>query len=121
VTVDLDTLDAVPIAQVPELIGTLEAAKARLWARLARVDHRHDDGCSGGDATVDVREAARLLGMSPTWVYRHARRLPFSRRVGGRALRFSVAGIRRYLASRRPATSGSSGSGRAPRSGSRAA
>ena len=100
-TVDLDTLDAVPIAQVPELIGTLEAAKARLWARLARVDHQHDDD-RGVDATVDVREAARLLGMSPTWVYRHARRLPFSRRVGGRALRFSVAGIRRYLASRRP-------------------
>jgi len=50
---------------------------------------------------VDVHGAASLLGMSPTWVYRHAETLPFTRRVGGRALRFSVAGIRRYLASRR--------------------
>jgi predicted DNA-binding transcriptional regulator AlpA len=52
---------------------------------------------------VDVREAARLLAMSPGWVYRNAGRLPFTRRVGTRSLRFSVAGIRRYLASRRPA------------------
>ena len=38
------------------------------------------------DETVDVDDAARPLGMSRSWVYRHASRLRFTRRVGRRAL-----------------------------------
>jgi len=106
VTRDLDhlfaALDELPADQLPEMIGALETAKARAWARLT-APPAVASSPTQGDATVDVDEAARLLGMSPTWVYRHAETLPFTRRVGRRALRFSVAGIRRYLASRRPA------------------
>src|SRR5262245_5949014 len=77
----------------------LETAKARAWARLT-APPAVAPSLSHSDETVDVDEAARLLGMSRSWVYRHAARLPFARRVGRRALRFSTSGIRRYLASR---------------------
>jgi hypothetical protein len=96
----LADLDRLSTDAVPEAIGRLETAKARLWARLmisAPTAPPPDDP----EATVDVHEAARLLTMSTGWIYRNARRLPFTRRVGTRALRFSVPGIRRYLASRR--------------------
>ena len=104
-TLDLDRLvadiDRLPADQLPDAIGTLESAKARAWARLVRPESA-EPSPQDADKTVDVQDAAQLLGMSPTWVYRHADTLPFTRRVGRRALRFSVAGIRRYLASRRP-------------------
>lgn len=86
-------------AKLPEVIGALETAKARAWARLT-APPAVAPSPSHGDSTVDVDEAARLLGMSRSWVYRHAGRLPFARRVGRRSLRFSTSGIRRYLGSR---------------------
>src|SRR5262245_57008721 len=97
----LANLDRLSTDAVPEAIGQLETAKARLWARLM-VPAPTVPALDDPEATVDVHDAARLLAMSPGWLYRNARRLPFTRRVGTRALRFSVAGIRRYLASRRP-------------------
>jgi predicted DNA-binding transcriptional regulator AlpA len=60
-------------------------------------------GPSGGipadavDRLLDVNEAAARLHMSPEWLYRHARKLPFTVRLGRKALRFSDAGITRYL------------------------
>ena len=52
------------------------------------------------DALLDVEEAAARLGMSRSYLYRHASRFPFVRRVG-RSLRFSVNGIENYLRQRR--------------------
>jgi predicted DNA-binding transcriptional regulator AlpA len=104
VTRDLDhvlaALDELPVDQLPEVIGALETAKARAWARLT-APPTAASAPADSDATVDVDEAARLLGMSPSWLYRNAKRLPFARRVGGRAIRCSTAGIRRYLATRK--------------------
>ncbi len=97
----LAALDELPVDQLPELIGALETAKARAWVRLT-APAPGSPSAAEHDETVDVDDAARLLGMSPGWLYRNARRLPFTRRVGPRALRFSVAGIRRYLTNRRP-------------------
>jgi predicted DNA-binding transcriptional regulator AlpA len=103
VTRDLDqllaALDELPADQLPEVIGALETAKSRMWMRLA-AQPAGAHSTTDADETVDVDQAARLLGMSRSWVYRHARRLPFAHRVGHRALRFSTGGIRRYLASR---------------------
>jgi predicted DNA-binding transcriptional regulator AlpA len=98
----LADLDGLPTEAVPEAIGQLETAKAKLWGRLM-VPAPTVPALDDPETTVDVHGAARLLGMSQGWLYRNARRLPFTRRVGTRSLRFSVAGIRRYLASRRPA------------------
>ncbi len=47
------------------------------------------------------REAAERIGMSVRWLYRHARSLPFTRRLSRRALRFDERGLERWAASRR--------------------
>ncbi len=49
------------------------------------------------DELVDAQTASALIGMSLDWIYRNAHRLPFARRLGGRSLRFSTQGIRRWL------------------------
>jgi predicted DNA-binding transcriptional regulator AlpA len=54
------------------------------------------------DRTLDLAEAATLLGVKPAWLTRHARTLPFTRKLGHRTVRYSEAGIRRWLAARRP-------------------
>ena len=47
-------------------------------------------------------EAAEILGQDVRWLYRHANELPFTRRINRKNLRFSEAGLRRWLAARKP-------------------
>jgi predicted DNA-binding transcriptional regulator AlpA len=49
------------------------------------------------DRLLDVTEAAALLCVAPRWLYRHASNLPFTRRIGAKALRFSERGLHRWL------------------------
>jgi excisionase family DNA binding protein len=90
-----------PVECIPAVIGELERVKATLWIRLA-------NPCSGPNVPevngelLTVEEVAERLRKSRSWVYRHAGRLPFTRRVG-RSLRFLPAGLTKYLnTSRRP-------------------
>lgn len=53
------------------------------------------------DRLLDAEEAAALLGMAPRWLYRHADSLPFTRRLGRKALRFSEQGLHRWVERRR--------------------
>ena len=53
------------------------------------------------DRLLTVEEAASLLGVAPRWLYRHARTLPFARHLSPKALRFSEAGLRRWVDTRR--------------------
>jgi predicted DNA-binding transcriptional regulator AlpA len=92
--------------ELPALIGELEQAKAKAWARLAQpaslaaaesnVDYRSES------RMVDIGEAAKRLGMSESWLYRNAALLPFSTRPNGRNWRFDTRGIDKYLRDRRP-------------------
>jgi predicted DNA-binding transcriptional regulator AlpA len=52
------------------------------------------------DRLLPVEDAAARLGVSRDWLYKHARTLPFTVRVGPRQLRFSVAGLERWMCSR---------------------
>ena len=52
------------------------------------------------DRLLDAEEAAKLLCVSEDWLYRHAKKLPFSRKLGPKLLRFSHLGITKYLASK---------------------
>jgi predicted DNA-binding transcriptional regulator AlpA len=54
------------------------------------------------DSLLTAREAAKRLAVRPGWLYRHASELPFARRIGSRALRFSEQGLARWLAEQRP-------------------
>ena len=87
-----DAARDLPGEELPELIGQLESIKATAWARLsapvpAPVEH---------DELLGVVEAARRLGISEDYLYRHSREYPFTRRQG-RKLLFSALGIERHI------------------------
>ncbi|MFZ3189766.1 MAG: helix-turn-helix domain-containing protein [Candidatus Sulfotelmatobacter sp.] len=82
--------------ELPRLLGDLEEIKATALARLSAPAPQ----VQPHDALLDVDEAATRLGMSRSYLYRHASRFAFVRRVG-RSLRFSSNGIENYLRQRR--------------------
>jgi len=53
------------------------------------------------DRLVDAEEAARLLGTSPGWLYKNARKLPFTVKLHAKMLRFSSLDIQRYIAAKK--------------------
>jgi predicted DNA-binding transcriptional regulator AlpA len=90
----------VPQEAIASLISQLAALQSVLAARLLTGEQRQDAQPRGADCLLDVEEAAERLGTSADWLYRNARRLPFTVRVGSRQLRFSVEGINRWIANR---------------------
>ncbi len=54
-----------------------------------------------GDRLLTAEEAGEILSVSPDWLYRHHRKLPFTRKLAPRVLRFSHQGIQKYLATRK--------------------
>ena len=83
-----------PADDLPALIGQLETAKAVAWQRLtAKLEPAVEAGC---DELLAVPEAARRLGVSEDYLYRHSREYPFTRRQG-RKLLFSAQGIDRQI------------------------
>jgi hypothetical protein len=50
---------------------------------------------------LTIDEAAARLRVSPRWLYRHAKTLPFARKLSRKVLRFSRVGLARWLATRR--------------------
>ena len=54
---------------------------------------------AGEERLLNVVEAAQRLGTSHDYLYRHAKRLPFTVRIGSR-LRFSSRGIERFIRAR---------------------
>jgi len=52
------------------------------------------------DTLLTVQEASIILGCTEDWLYRNAARLPFTKRIGSRQLRFSRNGIQKYIKSR---------------------
>jgi len=59
------------------------------------------NGHHDGDRLLDAEEASKILSVSPDWLYRRADRLPFTRKLAPRVLRFSAQGIQKYLTSRK--------------------
>ena len=95
----LATLDGVTRDELPDVLGLLEAAKARCLARLIAPPpppRAHDPG-----RMLTVREAATRLGLSPDYLYRHQRQLSFMQKVGTRTIRCPEAAVTRWQESRR--------------------
>jgi len=88
--------DRLPIDVAAELQTRCMQAMNALWSRqlAARNDARVNEPREY--TLLDVSEAAKRLSASRDWVYRHAAALPFTVR-NGRQLRFSSAGITRYI------------------------
>ena len=47
-------------------------------------------------------ECARELRVSPRWVYRHWKTLPFARKIAPKVLRFDRAGLERWIGTKKP-------------------
>jgi predicted DNA-binding transcriptional regulator AlpA len=65
----------------------------------ALADGKEGGGNTGEDRLLTVTEAATVLSQTEDWLYRHAKQLPFTVRVGN-SLRFSSAGIAKWIRTR---------------------
>jgi len=54
------------------------------------------------DVLLTPENTAALIGVNRRWLYRHADKLPFARRISRKNLRFSEAGLRRWVAAKKP-------------------
>ena len=43
-------------------------------------------GFSSDDRLLDTEKASKVLQVSPDWLYRNSRKLPFTRKLGAKAL-----------------------------------
>jgi predicted DNA-binding transcriptional regulator AlpA len=81
---------------------TLENALEELLRRIVREEIRALKAeLNGQDRLLGAGEASKMLSVSPDWLYRHAKKLPFSRKLGPKMLRFSYQGIQKYLLTRK--------------------
>jgi len=72
-----------PAADLPAIIGALAQAQALALARLtAPRQVNSSPAVQGGN--ISAEEAARRLGVSASYIYKNARSLPFTVRIGRR-------------------------------------
>ncbi len=93
----------VPVESIAPVITRLASLQTALAARLLAhpVNGKPQDvGPEGEDELLTVVDAARLLNVSEDWIYRRAGRLPFTRRLSRKALRFSKTGLLKWRAAR---------------------
>lgn len=86
---------AAEIEHLPALLASLSAMLSVVAARLLSGPSGPESPMRECDENLSVQEAARRLGVSKDYLYRHARRLPFARRIGRRLL-FSAQGLERW-------------------------
>ena len=91
--------------ELPDLAAELARGLASVLARAATVATPTPVAATldAPDALLSVAEAATRLGMPKSWLYRHAKTLPFALKLGHRTLRFDARGLERWARSRRPA------------------
>ena len=90
-----------PFDVVEALLGKNMLAQSVLVSRLLalRASPSQAEPSRDGDRLLDVNEAARKLGKSKDYLYRHSRDYPFTVR-DGRSLRFSEQGIEKFIRQR---------------------
>jgi hypothetical protein len=59
---------------------------------------RHDEP----DQLLTPQEAAAILGQRVRWLYRHAGKLPFTRRISRKNLKFCERGLRAWISAKKP-------------------
>lgn len=77
------------------LMAQLASAQTRLAVSIAGLAAAPAD-----DRLIDVDEAAEMLGVDRSWLYRRTRTLPFAVRLDGK-VRWSAAGIQNFIAAKR--------------------
>lgn len=85
-------ITAAPVAELPSIIGAVEAVKAEAFARLVARGDTPAEEPDGDTLLVDADEAARMLGVTSRWVRVHQAQLGRVQ-LPGRTLRFSAKRI----------------------------
>src|SRR5215472_3129209 len=96
----MDQRNATATSQDSTMLVTMTAGQLRELVReeiQAATTTKHQ-----ADRMLTAEEAAEMLSMSTDWLYRNARKLPFTRKLGHKMLRFSQQGIVKWLESRKP-------------------
>jgi len=83
-------IHSVPPDRMPAMIAALAARIGIASAKI--LAEPESQAAAGGDENLSAQEAARRLGVSADYLYRHARQLPFTVRIGRRLL-FSARGL----------------------------
>ena len=83
-----------------DLMVKVNGLQSILLGRLACLNQTPGKESLQGDQLLDVNETAKKLSVSTDWLYRNSNKLPFTRRLGSRKLRFSDRGIEKYIKSR---------------------
>src|SRR5262245_25430967 len=73
----LRAVSEAPADELPALVGALAQAQAAALARLTAPHPEHRE-MNTPDANIPTDEAARRLGVSPSYIYKNARTLPFT-------------------------------------------
>ena len=93
----LEQARTVPQETLPQFLGKLEEARVTAMARLQSPPPPPRQA----DELLDVETAAKRLGISPAYIYRHHREFPFTVRQGKKLL-FSSFGISKYIERNQP-------------------
>jgi excisionase family DNA binding protein len=84
----------------------LGALNAALAARAAdAVPQQGTEAQPDHERLLTPAQAAERLGVTRRWLYRNAKRLPFTRKLTPRTLRFHEAGLEKYIRDRKGLTS----------------
>ena len=88
----------VDIAALPALLAQLTTTAAVVAARLSAIEPSRAESAapSGGDRLLTAKESAVLLNLSTDFLYRSEAARPFRVRIGNE-VRFSLAGIQRFI------------------------
>ena len=79
---------------------TVEELRSLIREELAALNARGVN--TNKEMLLAPEEAANVIGVNRRWLYRHAEKLPFTRRISRKNLRVSEAGLRRWIAAKKP-------------------
>jgi len=80
----------------------IEQIRQVVREEIASAHHGGTWNSTDKDTLLSPEETAAIMGVTPRWLYRHAATLPFTRRISRKNLRFSEAGLRRWIAAKKP-------------------
>ncbi len=93
----------IPEQSIAPMISRLASLQSILAMRLVNISvsaTRQASGPDEDDEFLTATQAAKLLNVREDWLYRRALRLPFAKKLSGKTLRFSKAGLMRWRAAR---------------------
>ena len=97
---DSSSVESLSRQAVWDLLVKVNSLQSILLGRLACLSQSVSKSSIQNDRLLDVNETAKKLSVSTDWLYRNSNKLPFTRRLGPRKLRFSDRGIEKYIKSR---------------------